>query len=324
VISRPRRLRGSLAMRELVAETHVSAANLMQPLFVREGLTEPREIAAMPGVYQHTEQSFLAELDRVLASGVRSVMLFAVPEQRDETGSQATGPDGILNRSVRAARARVGEKLVLVADLCLDEFTSHGHCGVLDADGRVDNDLTLERYADMALELARAGADVLGASGMMDGQVGHIRAALDRNGFQGVAILAYAAKYASSFYGPFRDAVESQLTGDRKTYQQDFRNRRESLREIRLDLEQGADIVMVKPALSYLDIISDAAAIAEVPVAAYIVSGEMAMIEASSAAGFLNREAAISEVLHSVRRAGAQIICTYWATEFAEKLGSNR
>jgi porphobilinogen synthase len=317
-------LRGSLAMRELVAETHVSAANLMQPLFVREGLTEPREIAAMPGVYQHTEQSFLTELDRVLASGVRSVMLFAVPEQRDETGSQATSPDGILNRSVRAARARVGEKLVLVADLCLDEFTSHGHCGVLDADGRVDNDSTLQRYADMALELASAGADVLGASGMMDGQVGHIRAALDRKGFQRVAILAYAAKYASSFYGPFRDAVESQLVGDRKTYQQDFRNRRESLREIRLDLEQGADIVMVKPALSYLDIISDAAAIAEVPVAAYIVSGEMAMIEASSAAGFLNREAAISEVLHSVHRAGAQIICTYWATEFAEKLGSNR
>jgi porphobilinogen synthase len=317
-------LRGSLAMRELVAETRVSAANLMQPLFVREGLTEPREITAMPGVYQHTEQSFLIELDRVLASGVRSVMLFAVPEQRDETGSQATSPDGILNRAVRAARARVGERLVLVADLCLDEFTSHGHCGVLDADGRVDNDSTLQRYADMALELASAGADVLGASGMMDGQVGHIRAALDRKGFQRVAILAYAAKYASSFYGPFRDAVESQLVGDRKTYQQDFRNRRESLREIRLDLEQGADIVMVKPALSYLDIISDAAAIAEVPVAAYIVSGEMAMIEASSAAGFLNREAAISEVLHSVHRAGAQIICTYWATEFAEKLGSNR
>jgi porphobilinogen synthase len=320
VIHRPRRMRKSQAMRELVAETRFSAEILMQPLFIREGLTAPREISAMPGVLQHTEQSLLTELDRVLASGVRSVMLFAVPEWRDETGSQATDPDGILNRSVRSARTHIGDQLVLVADLCLDEFTSHGHCGVLDGRGRVDNDATLERYADMAIELARAGADVLGASGMMDGQVAHLRAALDRNGFQDVAILAYAAKYASSFYGPFRDAVESKLQGDRKTYQQDFRNRSEALREIRLDLEQGADIVMVKPALAYLDIISDAAVIAEVPVAAYIVSGELAMIEAASAAGYINREAAISEVLHSVRRAGAQIICTYWATEYSEKL----
>lgn len=320
MIHRPRRLRSTSAMRELVAEVSLTPASLMQPLFVREGLTAPREISGMPGVLQHTETSFLKELDRALSAGVVSVMLFAIPESRDPSGSAALDPSGILNRVVRAARAHVGGRLVIVADLCLDEFTSHGHCGVLDSSGAVDNDGTLEAYGLMALELARAGTDLLGTSGMMDGQVGHVRKVLDQNGFDRTGILAYAAKYASSFYGPFRNAVESELTGNRKSYQQDYRNRTESIREIALDLEQGADVVMVKPALSYLDIVSAAAELSTVPVAAYLVSGELAMIESGAANGFIDRDGAIWEALYSVRRAGAQIICTYWATEFAQKL----
>ncbi|BDQ00786.1 porphobilinogen synthase [Aquiluna sp. KACHI24] len=320
MIHRPRRLRATAAIRELVAEVSLTPANLMQPIFVREGLSAPREIMGMPGVLQHTETSFLTELDRALSAGVVSVMLFAIPESRDPEGSAALDPNGILNRAVRAARAHVSDHLVIVADLCLDEFTSHGHCGVLGASGAVDNDGTLEAYGLMALELARAGADLLGASGMMDGQVGHVRKVLDQNGFDGTGILAYAAKYASTFYGPFRNAVESELTGNRKTYQQDYRNRTESIRGISLDLEQGADIVMVKPALCYLDIVSAAAGISSVPVAAYLVSGELAMIESAAANGFIDRDGAIWEALYSVRRAGAQIICTYWAIEFAQKL----
>jgi porphobilinogen synthase len=317
---RPRRLRQSQAMRDLVAEVRLSPSSLMQPLFVKEGLSSAREITGMPGVRQHTETTVLAELDRAIAAGIKSVMLFAIPEHRDEIGTEASNPQGILNRLVRNARAHSGDQLVIVADLCLDEFTSHGHCGVLASDGSIDNDQTLERYAEMALELAKAGADLLGASGMMDNQVGFVRERLDQAGYQRVGILAYAAKYASSFYGPFRNAVESALVGDRRSYQQDYRNATESLREIRLDLEQGADIIMVKPALAYLDIVQSAAQISDVPVAAYIVSGELAMIETAAAQGFIDREAAIFEALHSVLRAGAQIICTYWATEFAEKL----
>jgi porphobilinogen synthase len=287
------------------------------PVFVREGLAEPRAIDGMFGVEQHTETSVVRVYDDLIAAGVQSVMIFAIPELRDAEGSEAYSPDGILTRSVRRARERCGDRLVIIADLCLDEFTSHGHCGVLDEHGAVDNDATLERYGQMALRLAAAGADMLGASGMMDGQVGFVRQVLDDAGFRDVAILAYSAKYASSFYGPFRNAVESQLEGDRRGYQQDPRNRRESCREIELDVEQGADVVMVKPALSYLDVVSDAARQTSVPVAAYVVSGETAMVEAAAAAGAIDRERAIDEVITSVARAGATIICTYWALELA-------
>lgn len=320
MINRPRRLRSSQAIRDLVAEVSLTPSNLMQPLFVREGLDSPREISGMPGVLQHTEESVLGQLTAAIEAGVKAVMLFAIPQTRDEVGSEALNPSGVLNRTVARAKSFAGDKLVIVADLCLDEFTSHGHCGVLHEGGQVDNDKTLEAYAEMAVQLARAGANLLGASGMMDGQVGFVRAALDAAGHQSVGILAYSAKYASSFYGPFRNAVESELVGNRKTYQQDFRNRTESLREIELDLEQGADLIMVKPALSYLDIVSDAAAISRVPVAAYIVSGELAMIESAAAQGFIDRDSAIWEAIYSVRRAGAQVICTYWAIEFANKL----
>jgi len=317
---RPRRLRSTAAMRELVAETTLRASQLMLPVFVREGLTTSQPIDSMPGVSQHSLSELPATLERAIAAGITSVMIFAVPEHRDETGSQACAPTGILNTAVALAKSHAGDRLVIVADLCLDEFTSHGHCGVLDKDGRVDNDETLLHYQRMARSLAEAGVDLVGTSGMMDGQVGAIREALDGAGHQDVGILAYAAKYASGYYGPFRDAVESTLTGDRKTYQQDPRNRRESAREIMLDVEQGADIVMVKPALSYLDIITDAASLSPVPVAAYLVSGEYAMIELAAAKGIFDRERIIWETLHSVHRAGARIICTYWALEWAEKI----
>lgn len=321
---RPRRLRQSAAFRELVAETRILPADLMQPLFVKEGLDTPRPIASMPGVFQHTEESILAALDDAIRAGIKSVMLFGVPAERDAHGSAACDANGILSRTVRAAKQHAGDRLVIVADLCLDEFTSHGHCGVLDAHGDVDNDATLEQYGRMALALADAGADLLGASGMMDDQVGYVRRVLEEGGFQRTGILAYAAKYASAFYGPFRDAVESEFKSDRNTYQQDSRNRRESTREIVLDLEQGADIIMVKPALSYLDVVSDAAALSKVPVAAYVVSGELAMVELAAANGLIDRDRAITEILHSVKRAGAQIICTYWATEFAQKIKGNK
>jgi porphobilinogen synthase len=311
-------------MREMVAETALLPQHLIQPVFVREGLTATREIAGMPGVLQHTEESVLAYLEELVVAKVPSVMFFAVPKLRDELGSQAYSSDGILSRVVRSSRERFGDSLVIIADLCLDEFTSHGHCGVLDSQGVVDNDATLELYCKMAAVLSEAGAHLLGTSGMMDGQVGAIRKSLDSAGHVDVGILAYAAKYASAFYGPFRNAVESELDGDRKTYQQDYRNRKESLREVALDIEQGADIVMVKPAMSYLDIVADVAKISPVPVAAYVVSGEYAMVEAAAAAGLIDRLSVIFEMLYSVRRAGAQIICTYWALEIAREIESRK
>ncbi len=321
MITRPRRLRRTATIRRLVADVDLSPHNLMLPLFVREGIHIPREIDGMSNVFQHTEESLLAVVDDAIDAGITAVMLFGIPDVRDAVGSEAYSPTGILARSVRAMRQQVGGRLVIVADLCLDEFTDHGHCGVLDETGAVDNDATLIRYVTMAIALAQAGADLLGASGMMDGQVEAIREGLDAEGFVEVGILAYSAKYASSFYDPFRNAVESQLAGDRKTYQQDFRRRRESAEEILLDVEQGADIIMVKPALSYLDVVSEASRLSTKPVAAYIVSGEYAMVEAAAAAGVLSREQAIFELLYAVRRAGAQIICTYWALEFAQLLG---
>jgi len=311
-------------MREMVAETTLLPQHLIQPVFVREGLMATREIAGMPGVLQHTEESVLDYLEELVVAKVPSVMFFAVPELRDELGSEAYSSDGILSRVVRSTREHFGDSLVIIADLCLDEFTSHGHCGVLDSHGVVANDATLELYCKMAAVLSEAGAHLLGTSGMMDGQVGAIRKSLDSAGHLDVGILAYAAKYASAFYGPFRNAVESELDGDRKTYQQDYRNRKESLREAELDIQQGADIVMVKPAMSYLDIVADVAKISPVPVAAYVVSGEYAMVEAAAAAGLIDRLPVIFEMLYSVRRAGAQIICTYWALEIAREIESRK
>ncbi|MEN9966837.1 MAG: hypothetical protein RL036_70 [Actinomycetota bacterium] len=317
MIQRPRRLRANAAIRNLVSETQVRPEQLILPLFVREGLTEPKPIKGLPGVVQHTETSLRAEIDRALDAGIGGVMVFGIPNHRDPSGSEALNPNGVLSKAIRDIRAQVGDRLVVIADLCLDEFTSHGHCGVLSEDGEVDNDATLEIYSQMAVVLAEAGAHMLGASGMMDGQVAATRRALDAAGHQDVSILAYAAKYASAFYGPFREAVESQLEGDRKTYQQDPRNVRESIREIKLDATEGADIIMVKPALAYLDIISEARRSVDLPIASYVVSGEMAMIEAAAAQGLINREPAILEALASVHRAGANIICTYWAIEVA-------
>ena len=319
---RPRRLRANAAIRNLVSETQIRPEQLILPLFVREGLTEPKPITGLPGVVQHTESSLRAEIDRALEAGIGGVMVFGIPNHRDPLGSEALNPNGVLSKAIRDIRAQVGDRLVVIADLCLDEFTSHGHCGVLgtpDVHGNceVDNDATLDIYGGMAVVLAEAGAHMLGASGMMDGQVGAVRRALDAAGHKDVSILAYAAKYASAFYGPFREAVESQLDGDRKTYQQDPRNARESLREIKLDAEEGADIIMVKPALSYLDIIHQASQLVDLPIASYVVSGEMAMIEAAAAQGLINREPAILEALASVHRAGANIICPYWAIEVA-------
>ncbi len=315
---RPRRLRTSQAMRNLVAETTVVPSQLILPTFIKEGLAEPKPVKGLPGVFQQTRESLLAQVDEAIAAGLGGIMLFGIPANRDEQGTESCNPNGVLNQAVAAVRERAGDKLVVVADLCLDEFTSHGHCGVLDGRGRVDNDATLALYARMAVELAKAGAHMLGASGMMDGQVQVVREALDAAGFTDVSVLAYSAKYASAFYGPFRDAVESELEGDRRTYQQDPRNFTESMREVRLDVEQGADIVMVKPALSYLDVIRETAQSVDVPVAAYIVSGEMAMIELAAEHGLIERERAILEAVASVRRAGANVICTYWALELAQ------
>lgn len=316
MIERPRRLRQNAAMRALVREHHLRADSMILPMFVRD-IDEPAPITSMPGVVQHSFASLVAAAREAKGLGVAGVMLFGVPEERDATGSEACQPTSILARGIRAVRDAVGPDFIVCADVCLDEFTSHGHCGVLTEDGRVDNDATLAHYADMAVVCAQAGADMMGLSGMMDGQVGAVREALDEAGFADVVILAYSAKYASAFYGPFREAVQSRLEGDRRTYQQDPANRRESAREVRLDLEEGADIVMVKPALPYLDVIADTRATADVPVAAYVVSGEYAMIEAAAAQGWINRRAAILEALTSVRRAGADIICTYWAAEVA-------
>ncbi|WP_127791985.1 porphobilinogen synthase [Agromyces sp. LHK192] len=314
---RPRRLRETPALRRLVSETRLHAADLVLPVFVREGITEPLPIASMPGVVQHSLESLRTAIDEAAAVGVGGVMLFGVPERRDARGSGATDPDGILNVATRVAVEAAAGRLVVQTDLCLDEFTDHGHCGVLDDVGRVDNDRTLERYVAMGLEQARAGSEVLGLSGMMDGQVAAVREALDDAGFERTAILAYSAKYASAFYGPFRDAVESTLEGDRRTYQLDPGNRREGLREAVIDIEEGADIVMVKPAGSYLDVLADVAAASDVPVWAYQVSGEYAMIEAAAAHGWIDRKRAVIESVRGIRRAGADAVLTYWATELA-------
>lgn len=319
---RPRRLRTTPAMRRLVAETRLHPADLILPMFVKEGIDEPVALQSMPGVQQHTLDSLVKAARDAVDAGVGGLMIFGVPEARDEIGSGGTDPDGILNVALRRLRDELGDDTVLMSDLCLDEFTSHGHCGVLDAQGRVDNDATLQRYAEMGVAQAEAGAHLVGPSGMMDGQVAVIRRALDEAGRTDVGILAYAVKYASAAYGPFREAVESTLQGDRRTYQQDSANRTEALREVQLDLAEGADIVMVKPALPYLDIIRDVREISDVPVAAYQISGEMAMIEAAAAGGWIDRDAMVMEALTSIKRAGAQVILTYYATEIARRLQS--
>jgi porphobilinogen synthase len=321
-VQRPRRLRGSAPLRRLVAETRLDAAGLVLPVFVKEGVAEPVEVRSMPGVLQHSRESLRKAVNRAAGAGVGGVMIFGIPQEKDATGSGATDPDGILNVAVRDVVAEVGGDVVVMADLCLDEFTDHGHCGVLAADGSVDNDATLERYGRMAVSLADAGVSMVGPSGMMDGQVGAVRAALDATGHQSVAVLAYAAKYASAFYGPFRDAVESSLEGDRRTYQQDPANGREALREVMLDIAEGADIVMVKPAMGYLDVVARVADSVEVPVAAYQVSGEFAMIEAAAERGWIDRDRAIEESVLSIRRAGASVVLTYWAAELAGRLRS--
>lgn len=317
---RPRRLRGSPALRRLVAEAAVNPGQLVLPLFVREGLAEPRPIESLPGVVQHSRDSLRKAAAEAVRAGVGGLMLFGVPHQRDAIGSAGTDPAGVLNRAITDVVSEVGDDAVVMSDLCLDEFTDHGHCGVLAPDGTVDNDATLVRYQEMAVAQAAAGAGMLGLSGMMDGQVVAVRQALDAAGFTQPAILAYAAKYASAHYGPFRDAVESTLQGDRRTYQQDPANAREALREVALDVAEGADVVMVKPALPYLDVVAAVRAAVSVPVAAYQVSGEYAMVEAAAANGWLDREAVVLETLTSIRRAGAQIILTYWAVEAARML----
>jgi len=317
---RPRRLRTTPAVRRLVSETTIRPRQLVLPMFVKEGATAPIPIASMPGVVQHTRDSLRKAAVDAVQAGVGGLMIYGVPTTKDATGSGGTDPDGVLNVSLRDLRAELGDDTVLMADTCLDEFTDHGHCGVLTADGRVDNDATLERYAEMAVAQAEAGAHMLGPSGMMDGQIGVIRDALDAAGWTDTGILAYTVKYASAFYGPFRDAVESALIGDRKTYQQDPGNVREALRETALDLAEGADLVMVKPALAYLDVLRAVAEVSEVPVAAYQVSGEYAMVEAAAGNGWLDRDRAILETLTAIRRAGADVILTYWATEVASWL----
>jgi porphobilinogen synthase len=317
---RPRRLRRNAAVRRLVAETSVEPRQLVLPMFVREGLTEPAAIAAMPGVVQHSRDSLRKAAVEAVAAGVGGLMLYGVPQRYDAVGSAAVDPDGILNVALRDVAAEVGSDTVIMADTCLDEFTDHGHCGVLDERGQVDNDRTLQLYGEMAVVQAESGADVVGLSGMMDGQVGVVRESLDATGFADTAILAYSVKYASAFYGPFREAVRSQLSGDRKTYQQDPANGREALREADLDLAEGADMVLVKPAMSYLDVVREVSDVADVPVAAYQVSGEYSMIEAAVARGWLDRRRTVLESLTSIRRAGADIVLTYWAVEVSRWL----
>ena len=317
---RPRRLRSTPALRSLTAQEHLAPQRLVLPVFVKEGLSAPSPMQSMPGVVQHSLGSLVEAAHEAVEAGVGGIMVFGVPAVRDARGSGADDPDGILNTALRALDGAVGERCVVMADLCLDEFTDHGHCGVLDASGRVDNDATLERYAAMALAQAEAGASLLGLSGMMDGQTGVVREALDAAGRSDVVLLAYAAKYASAFYGPFREAVESTLQGDRRSYQMDPGNRREALREVRLDIAEGADVVMVKPALPYLDVLSDVVASVDVPVWAYQVSGEYAMVEAAAAAGMIDRERAVLESLTAIQRAGATATLTYWATEVAQLL----
>ena len=316
---RPRRLRTTPAMRALVRETHVDPAKLIWPVFVRDDIDAPREIAAMPGQYQHTIDSLRRAAAEAAEAGVGAIDLFGVPARRDAIGSQAWAEDGILNRGLAAVRAEVGDALVVCADTCLDEFTDHGHCGLLDDEGGVDNDATLPLYQAMAISQARAGAHMVSPSGMMDGQVAAIRAALDQAGYADVAILAYSAKYASAYFGPFREAVGSTLKGDRRTYQQDPANRREGLFEALLDAAEGADMLMVKPAGPYLDVLADVAAASDIPVAAYQVSGEYAMVEAAAANGWIDRTRVIDESLTGIFRAGADSVLTYWALEVARR-----
>lgn len=301
-------------------ETSVAAQHLVLPVFVREGITEPVPISSMPGVVQHSRDSLLAAVTEAAELGLGGVMLFGVPEHKDATGSGALDPHGVLNLAITDVVAEVGDALTVMSDLCLDEFTDHGHCGVLTPDGAVDNDATLAIYADMARAHADAGVDMVGPSGMMDGQVRVIRDALDRDDHTDVSILAYSAKYASAFYGPFREAVDSSLQGDRRTYQQDAPNAVEGVREALLDVAEGADIVMVKPALAYLDVIRRVRDAVDVPVAAYNISGEYAMVEAAAARGWIDREAAILETLTAIRRAGSDVVLTYWAAEAARLL----
>ena len=317
---RPRRLRSTPAMRALVRETHVDPAKLIWPVFVRDDIDAPREIAAMPGQYQHTIDSLRRAAAEAAEAGVGAIDLFGVPARRDAIGSQAWAEDGILNHGLAAVRAEVGDALVVCADTCLDEFTDHGHCGLLDAEGGVDNDATLPLYQAMAISQARAGAHMVSPSGMMDGQVAAIRAALDQAGHADVAILAYSAKYASAYFGPFREAVGSTLKGDRRTYQQDPANRREGLFEALLDAAEGADMLMVKPAGPYLDVLADVAAASDIPVAAYQVSGEYAMVEAAAANGWIDRMRVIDESLTGIFRAGADSVLTYWALEVARRV----
>src|SRR6266566_2657480 len=320
---RLRRLRRTPALRRLVAEARLSVDDLVAPLFVREGIAEPASVPSLPGVVQHTRESLRKEVRELADLGVPAVILFGVPARKDAQGSEAWNPDGIVQLALRDLRDEVGDSLVLTADLCLDEYTDHGHCGVIGPDGTVDNDATIELYARTALAQAEAGADVVAPSGMMDGQVGAIRAALDGAGRTETAILAYAAKYASALYGPFRDAVDVQITGggDRKGYQQDWHNRREALAEVALDVAEGADIVMVKPALAYLDVIAAVRERFDVPVAAYHVSGEYAMVKAATERGWIDGDAVALEHLTAIKRAGADFVLTYFAAEVAETLG---
>jgi porphobilinogen synthase len=321
---RLRRLRRTPALRRLVAETRLSVDDLIAPVFVREGIDEPAPIDSLPGVVQHTRESLVKEARALSYLGVPAIVLFGVPERKDATGSGAWDRDGIVQVAIGDLRDELGDSIVVIADLCLDEYTDHGHCGVLDASGDVDNDATLDLYAKVALAQAEAGADIVAPSGMMDGQVRAIRAALDGEGHTSTAILSYAAKYASALYGPFRDAVQVEIAGggDRKGYQQDYSNRREAVSEVLADIDEGADMVMVKPALSYLDVISDVRSQVDVPVAAYHVSGEYSMIKAAAERGWIDGPAVALEQLTAIKRAGADAILTYLAREMAETLGS--
>lgn len=323
---RPRRLRSTPALRDLVADVEVGVHDLVAPLFVRQGIDSPLEISSLPGVHQHTVESLRREVADLAELGVRSVMIFGVPADKDPTGSESCSADGIAQQALEALRTDMGDDMVIIADLCVDEYTDHGHCGVVDERGRVDNDATLELYAAAAVAQARAGAHMVAPSGMMDGQVGAIRAALDADGFSDLPIMAYSAKYASGLYGPFRDAVDVTIAGggDRKGYQQDWRNSREALVEVAADLAQGADIVMVKPAVTYLDVISAVRAAVDVPVAAYHVSGEYAMIKAAAAQGWIDGDVVAFEQLTAIKRAGAGIIMTYLTRWFAEGAGGLR
>ena len=318
---RPRRLRRTAAMRELLSETHVRVDDLIAPLFVREGIDQPVPIDSLPGVVQHTRESLRAEVSGLAQLGVKSVILFGVPSEKDAVGSGASDPNGIVQLALNDLRCEVGDDVVVMTDLCVDEYTDHGHCGIVDEHGSVDNDATIDLYVQAALAQARAGSQVVAPSGMMDGQVAAIRTALDAEQFSEVAILAYAAKYASGLYGPFRDAVGVEIVdgGDRRGYQQDYRNVREAQREIDLDIAEGADMIMVKPALAYLDVIAEAAARVDLPVAAYHVSGEYAMIHAAAQNGWIDGDAVALEHLTAIKRAGADIILTYFTRWFAER-----